>query len=304
MVKKIFSILFYLLVISSAAFCQQVTVKASTDAKEYTVGDFITFKIEVTHPEGVKIQKPALKDSLKNAEIISYSLTEGKKENEKITDVFSFTIAKYDSGDVKIPALNVQYSANGKQDFVQTNELTFTVKPVKIDPQKEFKDIKDPVYISMPWWVYALWTLGIIAACMAGYYGYVVYKKRKAGIPVIAPVIKTPHEKALDALSELKEKKLWQSGKVKEYHSELTFIIRQYFEKIYSVPALEATSAELMTNLRKAGCPLEVTDITRQFLDNADMVKFAKYIPMDHVNEEMMTQAQTLVRKTAGAANA
>lgn len=304
MVNKIFHILFSLLVISSAAMCQQVRVQASTDAKEYTVGDYITLKIEVTHPEGVSVQKPPVKDSLKNAELLGFSLAEGKKEGGKVTDVFSFTLAKYDSGDVKIPSVNVIYSSKGKQSSVLTNALYVNVKPVKIDPQKEIKDIKDPVYISLPWWVYTLWVLAIIAVCTAAYYGYIFYKKKKAGLPVIAPVvIKTPYESALDALAELRQKKLWQNGRVKEYHSEITFIIRQYFEIIYSVPALETTSSELLLNLKKTGCPSEVRDITLQFLNNADMVKFAKYIPIDHVNEEMMTQAEALVKKTAGAIN-
>ncbi len=39
-------------------------------------------------------------------------------------------------------------------------------------------------------------------------------------------------------------------------------------------------------------------DITSQFLSNADLVKFAKFTPLENVNREMMTQAKEIVNKT------
>jgi hypothetical protein len=39
-------------------------------------------------------------------------------------------------------------------------------------------------------------------------------------------------------------------------------------------------------------------DNTKEFLNNADLVKFAKFIPIPSVNEEMMKQAYTIVQRT------
>jgi hypothetical protein len=41
-----------------------------------------------------------------------------------------------------------------------------------------------------------------------------------------------------------------------------------------------------------------IYDKTNEFLNNADLVKFAKCIPLDSVNEEMMMQAKEIVNKT------
>ncbi len=41
-----------------------------------------------------------------------------------------------------------------------------------------------------------------------------------------------------------------------------------------------------------------VLEITSGFLNNADMVKFAKFIPMNDINEEMMKQAYEIVNTT------
>jgi hypothetical protein len=41
-----------------------------------------------------------------------------------------------------------------------------------------------------------------------------------------------------------------------------------------------------------------IFDITNGFLNNADLVKFAKFQPMSSINEEMMKQAFSIVNKT------
>ena len=43
---------------------------------------------------------------------------------------------------------------------------------------------------------------------------------------------------------------------------------------------------------------IDVREKTREFLSNADMVKFAKFQPMPSVNETMLQQAYDIVNKT------
>ena len=53
-----------------------------------------------------------------------------------------------------------------------------------------------------------------------------------------------------------------------------------------------------MSELRKVNEADNIYDTTNEFLNNADMVKFAKFIPLDSVNEEMMIQAKEIVNNT------
>ncbi|MCW8996874.1 MAG: hypothetical protein OQK77_13755, partial [Psychromonas sp.] len=91
---------------------------------------------------------------------------------------------------------------------------------------------------------------------------------------------------------------LWQKGKVKEYHSNITGIIRGYFEERFNLPALELTTAEQMQQLRNVSAAGNILETTNQFLNNADLVKFAKFNPLPSVNDEMMKQAKDIVTKT------
>ena len=134
--------------------------------------------------------------------------------------------------------------------------------------------------------------------CML-YYLYRRYKKKNEGMPVVKKVIKLPsHVIALNSLRALDEKKLWQNGKIKEYHSEITEIIRRYFSERFGLRALELTTSETMQLLRSTKETEPIRDLTEDFLNNADMVKFAKFSPMSSVNEEMMKQANEIVEKT------
>ena len=133
----------------------------------------------------------------------------------------------------------------------------------------------------------------------AAYYVYKRYQKRKAEYVPEKIVIKVPpHVTALNSLRTLREKQLWQKGMIKEYHSEITEIIRRYFEERFNLPALEMTSGEAVDELRKRIGTEAIIEDTTNFLSNADLVKFAKYKPLASVNEEMMKQAEDIVHKT------
>jgi hypothetical protein len=43
----------------------------------------------------------------------------------------------------------------------------------------------------------------------------------------------------------------------------------------------------------------KILNITYNFLSNADLVKFAKYTPMNIINEEMMKQAYEIIKITS-----
>ena len=96
-------------------------------------------------------------------------------------------------------------------------------------------------------------------------------KKRKKAEPVFRAPVKIklpPHQIALDALENLRNKKLWQSGQIKEYHTELTDIIRDYVYGKFAIHAPELTSDEILNALNytatnRAGTKKLESDICR-----------------------------------------
>ena len=94
-----------------------------------------------------------------------------------------------------------------------------------------------------------------------------------------------PYDRAKLALQKLDESQYLMRAEVKDYYSELTFIIRKYLdEKVYD-RALESTTDELISRLQllKDGNQVDLSkdSITNieSILKRADLVKFAKSAP-------------------------
>jgi hypothetical protein len=310
MVKKIIFILF--LLCSNLNFGQSISAKASVDSTVYLIGDYIHYRINVNYDKSIKIIPPVVEDSLKDVDLIKIDNPVYAENNGSKSATFEFVLSKYDSADVIIPPIDIYYRAgrdtlsqagidttDATLKYVQTNPVQFSVRLVKVDLQKGIKDVKPPQKIPLDWKVIILWILIILIILGVSYYLYRRYKRKKSNQPVIRREIKLPpHVIALNSLNTLNEKKLWQNGKIKEYHSEITEIIRKYFSERFDLHALELTTSETMELLRTTKDTEVIRDITESFLNNADMVKFAKFSPLGSVNEEMMKQAVEIVEKT------
>ena len=310
MVKKILFILF--LVCSNLGFAQSISAKASVDSTVYLVGDYIHYRVNVNYDKSIKIIPPVIEDSLKNVDLIKVNNPVYAENNGRKSASFDFILSKYDSADVTIPPIDIFYrvgkdtmsqagidTADATLKHVQTNPVKFAVRLVKVNLQKDIKDVKAPQKIPLDWKIIILWILIALIVLGVSYYLYKRYKQKKSNQPVIKKEIKLPpHVIALNSLNTLDEKKLWQNGKIKEYHSEITEIIRRYFSERFGLHALELTTSETMELLRTTKDTEIIRDITESFLNNADMVKFAKFSPLGSVNEEMMKQAVEIVEKT------
>ncbi len=301
MVKKI--LLAVLIAFSFALnfFAQNVSATASADKSKYLVGDYIYFKIQIEYNKGTNIYAPPVKDTLTSVSVIKREEPVTEEKNGREVTTYNYILSGYDSAGVTIPPIPILYKAANDTavNTVYTNPVSFTVQTLKVNPNGGIKDVKTPIKIPLDWRLILLWVIiGLIIAAII-YYFYRRYKKKKESMqPVRKEIILPPHVVALNSLRELEDKKLWQQGKIKDYHSEITEIIRRYFEKRFELPALELTTSEAMEMLRGKKESEPIREITYDFLTNADLVKFAKYSPVGSLNEEMLKQAYNIVNKT------
>jgi hypothetical protein len=301
MVKSFLITLTFLFFCSISLFAQHVTILASVDSSDYLIGDYINYTIEVRTPDELQIQIPAVADSIKKLELIKLNEPVQLKDGSTNITRFSYVFSFYDSSEITIPEVPVKYKS--KTDSVYksslTNPVTFTVHTVKVNHQEDIKDVKEPITIPFDWKFWIVFALIFLVLLAISLYFYRRYKLKKLQQPVIKKVVKIPiHVTALAQLDNLENEKLWQNGKVKEYHSRITEIVRDYFAKRFELPALELTTSESLQQLEQVYEARNVVQITNEFLNNADLVKFAKYVPMDSINQEMMKQAREIIQKT------
>lgn len=142
--------------------------------------------------------------------------------------------------------------------------------------------------------------LGILALVAAIVFIIIRIKNHKPiiSIPQAPPL--PPDTRALAALEELRQKQLWQQGLVKEYHTQLTDIVRNYLEETYHIQSTEMTTDQTLDAFHSSNAYTEESlSLLQQMLQTADMVKFAKSQPQPYQHDLSMTQAVNFIKLTA-----
>jgi hypothetical protein len=273
----------------------------SIDSARYTVGDPIHLRIQLRHEPGVTFV-PLIGDTVGKFFVLDRQpLTH---ENDSVTHC-AFTVAAYDSGEAVLPPLVFSYTPPGESAIqtVKTNPLLLHIDLVEIDTTQPIRDLKPPLRIPMTLADIALIAGVTVFVGGASYFIYRLWKKRRErreGIEYVAPPLPA-HVLALEQLGALREKRLWQQGMIKEYYSELTDILRRYFEGRYGITALEQTTDEIVRSLDNHLPVNSVRGEIEGILRSADLVKFARFVPALDEHERSLVSAYEIVEKTKPA---
>jgi hypothetical protein len=297
MVRKIFLVIVCLFNVNLFA---QFDIKVKTDTTDYLIGDYIHFELQAKYPKDFILNEPIYKDSLKKFEVIEESISKFDTTENSIEFYKKIILAYYDSSEIYIPSLHFLLTSNKdttKFSFY-SDSLLIKVHSLEIKTESDIKDIKEPIKIPLDILKIILWTL--LALLVLAIIFFLIKKFiRKERKQIIEPqIILPPHVLALTKLDELEREKLWQNGKVKEYHSRITEIVREYFERRFYFPALELTSSEQIQYLKNYDEAKNIINITESFFNNADLVKFAKFNPVPDLNGIMMIQAKEIINLT------
>ncbi|HPW97241.1 MAG TPA: hypothetical protein PK218_01625 [Flavobacterium sp.] len=282
---KIKIILFFLL-LSNVLFAQKVTTSIDSTKKKIGSEFKLTLKTEVDTTAKVTFPKNKTFGRLEVLE--SYKIDTVKK-GSRYELIKKYGLTQFDSGKYLIPSIPVLI--NGKKVF--SDSIQIEIADVKVDTLKQkMYDIKNIIQVDKPignWWIYVLILIAI------GGIGYLVYyfiKKKQAEPKPEIVIFTSPIEKATTLLLQLETKELWQKGEIKDYYSELTDIARNYIEEEIKIPAMESTTSELIEGLRNAArqkklkLSNETVENLEKVLKQADLVKFAKSIPVQFEIEE------------------
>jgi hypothetical protein len=295
-----YSILSILLLTSLIGRGQEFHAVARLDSNTLLIGDQVNMKLSFSLPAKAQVLWPSIKDTiLGKIQVIDRTKvdTAWSADKKSMTLSQKLRLTCFDSGFYTIPPIRFYYRVlpDTTVRFEQSDLQVLTVHTLQVDTTQAFKPIKGPIKIPVSWVEYLKWIfLGLVFIAIVGFFIYYLILRKK-GEPVFSlkPKIKyLPHEKALMELEKLRVKKLWQTGKVKEYYTELTDILRRYIEDRFGMMALESTTAEILEELsRKAYFPSETRIKLGILLSSADLVKFAKQVPTPDDNETSMNEA-------------
>jgi len=189
-------------------------------------------------------------------------------------------------------------------DTVWSKSLSLkVVQPFKIDTAaNSISDIK-PVFEPKFDWVglikMILLGLVIIALLVLLYFVLRKYWMKKPIFVSTPEKALPPFVIALNHLDKIKQEKPWQHNRVKEYHTELVDVIREYIEQVFDINCMEMTSIEILEHLGDLRKEQKTAYFAlKQMLQLADLVKFAKWNPTPDEHESSLTNAYLFVNQT------
>lgn len=291
---------FFLLLTGSTnvLFAQNSEVKASLDTNKIQIGEQTTFEFLITTQKNSSLQWPQIQDTLtEKIEVVQIHKPDTNKINDEYREIRKdYTVTSFDSGYHAIPP----FTFSIEEDSIKTEALMLQVQTMEVDTTKEIKPIKgihkEPVTFQdvIPWLLGALAVLGLALLI----YFYLKKKKQKTSDqPVPAKPALPPAEEALNRLQELEDKKLWQNDQTKKYYIELTAIIRHYIERRFEIDAEELTSKEILDQIKQS-IAADAYENLKSLLELADLVKFARVIPLPDENAQSAKSAKQFVEIT------
>lgn len=257
-------------------------VTTTIDTTTIRIGEQIDYKINVETDSTALVVFPEGQTFMPLESVEALKIDTTKRDSKFLLSRI-YKLTQFDSGVYTIPRQKIII---GDKPFF-TDSLKVTVNTIKVDTTKQklydIKPIVDVEKTGSNWWKWLLVVLAVIALISFLLYWFIWRTKPLTEEEEIA--LLPPYDRAKLALQKLDESQFLMRAEVKEYYSELTFIIRKYLdEKVYD-KALESTSAELINrlNLLKDGNQIDLSKDTikniESILQRADLVKFAKSAP-------------------------
>ena len=289
------------------AGAQRIKATASLDSANILLGDQVKLFLEIDHPKNVEVKFPSVPDSMVNnrVEVLERSgIDTFEMENEEfLKQIQSYTITSFDSGNWRIPPYWFKIKMDGLTDSIPSNGVTLNVYSMQIDTTRGPADIKMPYDAPLTLKEVTPYILGVILIGAIIFFILYSIKRKKKNQPIFTrpPKPKEPaHVIALRELDRIKNEKLWQKDKTKQFYSEVTETLREYIEYRFEIPAMEQTSDETLESFRNRRDLLKEKSIEKlsQMLKLADLVKFAKYKPLPDDDNMTLMNAYFFVNET------
>ena len=260
-----------------------VHIQTNVDRAEITIGDYIRYTIAIGAEAGIDVSVPLLHDRVGDFDIIDFGQEPAQSQAGGTTLTQWYTLTIFTTGYHIVPAPSIPYTTpDGTRHEAAGEAIRIHVASLFTQEGQptDIRDIKPPEDIPFNWRPYLLG--GTLLAAVLGI-GVALYSFLKRFRRTATAPPRPAYEVAREALSQLRAKQLPQAGQFEAYYVALSAIVRTYLEDGLNVRAPEMTTEEFLSavtrDTRLSRLPAAQQRLLGAFLSQADLVKFARYIP-------------------------
>lgn len=265
-------------------------ITTRVDPTSGTVGERFDLVISATVPDLANLQVLPLFDTQTSWTAVGDARTQDRPNGNIYTRTFNYTIVPFETGRQPVPKVAFTYTAadGSTSNTVLSEALWVEVNSVLSGngSASALRDVKPPSALPVP--AVIVWTGGIILLALLALLGWWLWRRYFARLKKLIGRGLTPPEMALKQMNALESERLIEHKKIKEFYTRLSDTVREYLMKAYGIQAMDLTSNELLYALDDLAerQPVRHTDNYRkaiarlaEFMDEADLVKFARFVP-------------------------
>lgn len=284
---------------AAAAFASQENISASVklDKNRITIGDPVNYTVTLQSPLDLKLTVPDRPSQLGLWEVKDFKVFQDKKD--RLSSILNYTLVTFTTGTVTIPDIDYQFvDVKNSQFAVKIPSATVTVESVLglAKGPAALRDIKPPLSLKIPVGIYLFWFIIIAAILLGAWLWYQRYRKSLPQLPQgpVEPAV-PPYQTAKEELEKLKNSELLKEGRIKEFYIALSDIIRKFLGAVYSIDTLDKTTSEIYQELRAHEQDKKTLVFIKEFFEECDFVKFAKFRPDEKTTREDFEKALKIV---------
>ena len=279
-----------------------VDVRLVFDPPRVRLDRDLLLTVEVTAPSNNAVRLPDLDGRLEGLSVAGHYDREPEQRDGRMLQQRCARLTPELARRYRLAPMAIQYTDDTGR------ERWFPTRPVVLESQalsasrEGAAGIEGPVWIRPPMKTIGAWLLGLVllAAALWGLWRLVVVLRHRAALRRLSA-----KERALRELDGLLHKDLVGKGLVKEFYFALTLIVRSYIERAHAVRAPEQTTEEFLAAVSRD--PRFGPDVVRrlqEFLQAADLVKYAAYLPAHSAVDQSIATAKTYIATDAEEAAA
>ena len=278
---------------------QEFSVSAAMSTNQIRIGDPVEVTLTALHRDGTTVGFP---NPARGKDVV---VRDAQTETERFTNGVSRTVQK-----IRLTSLTVTNHVVGENaqillstpQGVATSAYPFLALEVVSSLKPGEQEIR-PTKGGLAHWPAPparwLWVaLGLLAVLAAAFLALRKVLTTPRTILHMAPPV-PPHEIALNALADLRAKGWIEALKIEPFYVALSGIVRRYLEGRFGLRAPERTTEEF---IRDALTSKKLSDAHRDlvagFLEQSDLVKFARHAPGPADMRNALESAERLVRET------
>ncbi len=301
MIRRTIEIALFALCVTPVFAQPSVSIKSEATPREIYIGDPVAFRLQITISSDVALAPIAPVQNIGAFDVLALSSPTMRTEKDgKNTIAYQFLLTVYSTGSQTIPAIPLQFATvDGSTASAQSQDIEINVKSLLAEKGDEgnLRPLKGLFDFKSYLWIWVL--IGLFIATIGGYLGwrwFNLHRRKISGEPEGPP--RPPEELAWEAIHKLEDADLIHSGQIKEFYYQLSVILRDYLERRYRLSALDRTTSELLSEFRRQNFDSALTSIGRDFFENADLVKFAKFTPGENEVTDDLNRVKQFINLT------